>query len=199
MSKMKTNKRYVLPIDEFLDLSQPYDVRHSDGPSIHARVDWDGGDNLGSFAVRNGDAWVECGNLSIHTSANDLILAPMNPKLRPGKLEIHMERGPLHAGVGFEAWAMSIEWDAEQAPRGVLPRTFTAERDKTYHYSNVGVYFWQRSSPDDKGVERLTLALEPSRYYELWVKLRHPTDPSRWTFQDPVAGDDDDGEGETDK
>lgn len=182
-------RRELLPLNRFMSLEASLDVREADdqGSEIAIRVDWNGANGtLGSFAVRNTSAvWEPCGNLNPSLSPNDLIL--LRPDIDIGLFKVAIERGPNHPAVPFHAWAVPIEWviEPDQLP-GYQSGALSPVRNEHYTYATAAQNVNGVSALEGGG-HRLTLTLSSQRDYELWVKLRHPTDASRWCIQDPIV------------
>jgi hypothetical protein len=187
---METSKRHVIHLDRYIPMDQA--LRTMETPSadgiIHVRVDWDGaGGSLGTFQVRNLDGgWDDVGNLSPSSPINDVFFARPGPSVRI--VNLHIQRGPMHGAIPFEAWARSIQWIQNPPPvLGSLPETFSAVRENDYQYS--GTEYQIQTSMLEDGIQTAKLSLDLDKGdYELWVKLRHPTDVTCWSSLDPIVG-----------
>lgn len=166
-------------------------LRTTETPSldgiIRIRVDWDGAsDSLGTFQVQNLDhGWDDVGNLSPTSPINDVFFARPGPSIRT--VMLHIQRGPAHGAIPFDAWARSIRWKQNPPVLSRLPETFSAVRENDYEYVGTGPK--PQASTIEGGVQMLNLSLDLQKGdYELWIKLRHPTDEDRWSILDPIVG-----------
>jgi hypothetical protein len=186
---METSKRHVIHLDRYIPTEQALRTMETPSPDgiIRIRVDWDGtSSSLGTFQVQNLDGgWDDVGNLSPTSPINDVFFARPGQSIRT--VTLHIQRGPTHGVIPFEAWARSIRWIQDPPVLSSLPETFSAVRENDYEYA--GTEFQIQPSMIDRGVQTVTLPLDLAEGdYELWVKLRHPTDVSCWCSLDPIVG-----------
>jgi hypothetical protein len=191
---MEPTQRYVLRLDEYVKTEHALAVRdaRSHNDTVHLRVDWNGfSDNLGTFEVQNLDSqWEAVGNLSPASPLKDLIAARPRPASNPFVIQIR--RGPAHGTIPFQAWARRITWTSNPVVLGDLPSDFSAVRESDYIYAETEFPIYE--SRLEGGVQVVEIPLDLSHHdYELWVKLRHPTDPDRWSIIDPIIGHKDRG------
>lgn len=185
---METSKRPILYLDRYRSMVQPLTIWKSWSPDgiIRVRVDWNGVSSLGTFQVQNPDhGWDDVGNLSPMSPVNDAIV-PM-PVPSSSTVLLHLERGPAHGAIPFEAWARPIRWLQAQPTLRQLPSDTWVVREQDYEYAGNT----PPSEPSSliAGVQTVELKLDLTQGdYELWVKLRHPTEVSRWSTLDPVVG-----------
>jgi hypothetical protein len=174
-------KRNLLDDDKHL-------VDWNDG-GLHVQVDWDGGSNHGTFAVKIDETWTRVAHTETCGPNEQLVSRTEHVTC------VHVARGPHNAGVRFAAKLIPIEWTkapalAEHSASVAREPIGEAEGcDYTYRYAD-GVTSetveWQESREVD-GAHRLTLQnLIIGRDYEMWVRLWHPSGADRWTDQDPV-------------
>lgn len=187
---METSKRHVLYLDRYRLMVQSLAMWKSECPdgTIRIRVEWDGESHLGTFQVQNSNhGWDDVGNLSPITRDKDGIVPMPGPSLQT--VMLHFERGPMHGATPFEAWARPIRWIGENSPPVLreLPSDTCVVRETDYAYTGAQPQI--QASTLAGGIQTVRLSLDLTHDdYEIWVKLRHPTDADRWCTVDPIVG-----------
>lgn len=152
--------------------------------TVKLRVDWNGASARGTMDVWTQTGWRRVGHLAPGSLARDVLLARFTSGSE--SITLAFERGPAHRDVPFQAWARPITWRPGQPPLRDQPIDFTPERGT--HYAYAGTERPTHDSILQNDGHRVVIELDLDHYdYELWVKLRHPTE-DRWSIIDPIIG-----------
>jgi hypothetical protein len=156
------------------------------GQFVDLRVDWDGDDSsFGRFEVLvDASTWQTCELIDPSKLAIDVI-SPATT-LEGATFRARFQRGPVYGGCIFGVKAVPIVWKQALPPQ--FDPSYVAVRGTDYEYEagiQPDLVPWAYSVLAG-GLHRLSLELSTERSYEVWVRLQHPTDSSRWQIQDPI-------------
>ena len=149
------------------------------------QCDWDGCDNLGTFAVIGLTGWEQVGQLD--TDGPKVQLVSDYHEVT----QVHVQRGPANPGVRFAVKLVPIVWLIELT----MPEDHGVMVVRGHHYKYKDGHTpetanWEHSSKDSDGTHVATWqGLVNGEDYEIWTKLWNPNNPDGsddFKVQDPV-------------